>query len=670
MQPLINHIIKPVKKQLSKAALIFMVLCGCMHTVSAQQFNYNFDSLKRVINQRPNDTASIIAYIDYAARFFYMKSDSGLYYLDKATALARTKPDNYLYLYALKNRADYYSISGDFKTAAKIYKQALATKSGLQSWLLKVKLRGNLGIAYKNMGQLDSALMCYQEVGRLFATHKNTHRDSLAMAFSYMQLYDLYQVQGLMDEALYYGQKGYELSLPLKAERGIAYGLYIQALKHKNTNPQLALSYARKALAMATDKNIPELKDFTHSLIAKIFIGQKKYKEAEQELLQNLQYTAGSVRQVTYSHLAEVYYHLGNYPKALWNFNQSYKMATTSSYHAELAAALVNGIAIHQKLGNYKEAFYLQKEYQQVQEQIASDKLKLDYQRSALRFKTAEKDKQLAQKQLLIAQKDNRLNRQSLLMGISGGIIILAIALWFFHQRQQQKLEQQQAIAREAAREVQTLEAMMRGEETERVRIAKDLHDGIGGLLSAVKMRFSTVKNEYPDLKASASYQQAINMLDDASADVRKTAHNLMPDMLTRFGLDEAVQVFCSNVSMRNELVVNYQSVGQIGRYHDSFELAIYRIVQELVNNIIKHANAHEALVQFTRQDNVLTISIEDDGVGFDLNPKTSTGMGLNSVKSRVQALNGLIDIDSAPGRGTAIYLEFDVSHLIKNTHP
>lgn len=644
-----------------------MVLLFLCCQASAQQFNYNFDSLKRVISLRPDDTGSVKAYVDYSAKFFYVKSDSGLYYIDRAIALASKKKDSYLYLFCLKNKGDFYSIGGDFKTGEKIYKLVLATPSAPQSWLIKIKVKGNLAIAYKNQGMLDSAQLVYQDVIRAFAIHKNNHADSLALAFSYIQLFDLYQVQGLMDEALYYGQKGYELSLKLKLERGIGYGLYIQALKYQTTNQELALSYCDRALKLSIDKSIPDLEQFARALKAKVYIGQKRYRDAELVMLPALKLTAGSAQQVTCAKLAEIYYYLDNLPKAVVYFQRSYQLAKTSGYHAELAEALANGVAIYEKAKDYKTAFRLQQEYQHVQQLITSDKLKLDYQRSALKFKTVEKDKELAQKQLLIAQKDIRLNRQSFLIFVSVALIFTALIWWWVYSKHQRKLREQQALVLKAAGDVQSLEAMIQGEETERQRIAKDLHDGIGGLLSAIKMRFSTIKNEYPELKASPSFQQVIAMLDDASAEIRKTAHNLMPDMLTRFGLDEAVQIFCSHISQRNQLIVDYQSVGYIGRFQDNFELSLYRIVQELLNNTIKHAGASHALVQFTRQEDLLTISIEDDGKGFDYeNANTDIGIGLKSVKDRVRSFNGIMEVETAPGSGTAIYLEFEVGKVSK----
>jgi signal transduction histidine kinase len=645
--------------------LAITVLLLCNTASYAQQFNYNFDSLKRVIDQRPHDTASARAYIDYAAKFFYVKSDSGLFYLEKALPLAKRQSRPAVYLYALKNKGDHYSVSGDFKKAASIYQGALNISRGDENWLLKTKIRSNLGTAFKNLGMPDSALLQYQLVEKAFATHRKGHKDSVAMAFSYMQLYDLFQVQGLLEDAIYYGDKGYQLSLRLKFDRGIGYGLFIQALKKQISHPNEALRYADSSLNLAIEKNIPELQQFCRGLKAKILIAQGKYQQAKAVLEPGTVYTAGSAQQVTYAHLAEVYYHLKDLPKALAYFKTSYEMALRSGYHAELADALRTGIAIYEKKQDYKKAHELQKAYQQVQDKIASAKLRLDYQRSAVKFKTAETAQQLAEKQLLIARQENRLNGQFLLITIGGAVILVAALLTAWYLRQQSKLRKQQEIAAKATNEVKLLEAMMQGEDSERERIATDLHDGVGGLLSAVKMRFSTFKSDFQDLKRYGFFEESMLMLDEASADIRRTAHNLMPDMLIKFGLDEAIQGYCTKIGASQQLLVDYQSVGEIGRFQDSFELAAYRMVQELLTNVIKHAQASEVLIQLTKHKELLTISIEDDGKGFEKSNDTK-GLGLRSVRKRVQALQGTLEINSSPSKGTAIYIEFDTEPFAK----
>jgi len=633
-------------------AITILIWISLIDGVSGQQFNYNFDSLRVVIQQRPDDTASIGAYIDYAARFFYAGSDSGLYYLNKGRALAYKSNNYYRFSDCLKNQGDLCSINGDFRSAIPYYRQAMGIAEKMRYHLLLARIQGNLGIAYKNLGEMDSAMTTLDRVAATFKDNLHTHADSVALAVHYIQLFDVYRVQGLIADALYYGELGYALSKTLDFPRGIGYGLYVEALKYCKDDPRRAMGYCDSALGIAVSKKIAELEVFVRGCKADIFMDDKKYERAEKELLHVTRYTAGSIRLVTNSRLSRVYFGLGDYKKALHCYQYAIDLASSLGYRSEISTTLESGMAIYQKLGDYKMAFELLKKYDQVQQQMASEKLKISFERSSLQFKTAEKDKQLAQSRLIIEQKDNRLKRQSLIILL---ITLISVTVVVVSGQRIKNLE--------AAKKLHLLGAVMSGEERERARIAKDLHDGVGGILSVVKMRFSLSKTEFPGLQHSETFNKAMGMLDEASSEIRKTAHNLMPDMLIRLGLDEALSVFCNNIRLRGQGKICYQPVGEIGRFNKSFELTVYRMVQELISNVIKHSNAGSAYVQLTRQAAVLTVSVEDDGVGFDIESlKTVGGLGLHSVMDRVNSLGGEIEIDASTGNGVSIYFELPIT--------
>ncbi|MFL5786958.1 MAG: sensor histidine kinase, partial [Flavisolibacter sp.] len=133
-----------------------------------------------------------------------------------------------------------------------------------------------------------------------------------------------------------------------------------------------------------------------------------------------------------------------------------------------------------------------------------------------------------------------------------------------------------------------------------------------------------------------------------------------------RYGLDEALKIYCHNISNSNKLVIQYDSWGEFTRYKNSFELSVYRIVQELIANIIKHSKASKALVQMSLLDTILSIDIEDNGIGFS-NNNDSKGMGLHTIQSKVKAIDGRIELVSGINKGACAYLEFDISHMKVN---
>ena len=159
-----------------------------------------------------------------------------------------------------------------------------------------------------------------------------------------------------------------------------------------------------------------------------------------------------------------------------------------------------------------------------------------------------------------------------------------------------------------------------------------------------------------------AVFERSLDMLDTSIKELRRVAHNMMPEILTRFGLDEALKEYCNTINATKLLTVKYQSHGMTARMDKSSEIIIYRIIQELLNNTLKHAAAKEAFVQLIREDSRLNIVVEDNGKGFNANlPENNKGAGWANIRSRVEYLKGQLDIHSEQGKGTLVNIEFNV---------
>ena len=226
--------------------------------------------------------------------------------------------------------------------------------------------------------------------------------------------------------------------------------------------------------------------------------------------------------------------------------------------------------------------------------------------------------------------------------------------------RQQQEIHQQHISELEKDRQLLTVDAMLKGQEEERGRIAKDLHDGLGGMLSGVKFSFINMReNMALPAENLPGFERSIAMLDNTIAELRKVAHNLMPETLVRFGLEEALKDFCYTIQSSTGIQVIYQQFGVDRKLTARAEITIYRIVQELVNNILKYAEATRIIVQLTRDEVKTGITVEDDGKGFDVAIlEEKRGAGFSNIKYRVNYFNGTLDINSQPGNGTSVNIE------------
>ena len=234
-------------------------------------------------------------------------------------------------------------------------------------------------------------------------------------------------------------------------------------------------------------------------------------------------------------------------------------------------------------------------------------------------------------------------------------LLLLAVAYGIYMQL----IHKQRS--REKESKIQTLKAVVEAGDNERSRIARELHDGIGGMLSASMMRFSSMHHESPEITNTQAYKDAMALLQGMGSEIRLTAHNLMPEVLLKQTLPEAVRVFCNTVSGGNEnMKIHFQSYGSFHDITQSTKLNVYRIIQELVKNVISHAAATKVLVQIMREDDKLILNVEDNGVGFDVSQKKE-GLGLHNITTRVRSMGGRFTLESIPGRGTTVLVEFAV---------
>jgi len=217
--------------------------------------------------------------------------------------------------------------------------------------------------------------------------------------------------------------------------------------------------------------------------------------------------------------------------------------------------------------------------------------------------------------------------------------------------------EQQQEIVKlQQENRLTAINSMVDGQEKERARIAKDLHDGLGGLLSSVKSHFLATQEN----KDKKTVEKTETLIDQACSEVRRISHNMMPHALVISGLEDGLK----DIAERLE-VANYEitlEINQIPKLDPTKEVMVYRLVQEFISNIKKHANASSIFIQLYAHDKTVYLMIEDNGKGFDISSlKNKKGLGLQSIESRVAYLNGSIDWDSKIGNGTTVNVSFEV---------
>ncbi|HAN00903.1 MAG TPA: two-component sensor histidine kinase [Marinilabiliales bacterium] len=199
------------------------------------------------------------------------------------------------------------------------------------------------------------------------------------------------------------------------------------------------------------------------------------------------------------------------------------------------------------------------------------------------------------------------------------------------------------------------LNAIIQTEEKERKRFAKDLHDGLGPLLSAVKMSVSALMNN--KTQNQTEILENTNMvINEAITSIKEISNNLSPHVLTNFGLVSAIKNFTHKINQTRSVTINFISNCENERFDPNVETILYRATCELINNTLKHANATQVAINIEKHLKTLTIQFNDNGIGFipeKRNPSQETGMGFSNIISRIKSINGVFVINSAPGEGT-----------------
>lgn len=318
---------------------------------------------------------------------------------------------------------------------------------------------------------------------------------------------------------------------------------------------------------------------------------------------------------------------------------------------------------------NYKDAYTYKSMETTLRDSITSERMQRNIAELEVKFDTEKKERKILEQNLTIEKEAREKNQ--ILYGLIGLGILLLLSFIFFQKRlkdqktiaaQKQAIKDQEITDLQQKNKLLALNSMIEGQEAERLRIAKDLHDSLGGLLSTVKAHFTTIQKEIEQLEQLNITAKTNNLIDEACIEVRRISHNMMPHALSISGLQGAVEDIAEN--LRDE---GFETTLEINHLPEKIEatkeVMIYRLVQEIISNIRKHANAKTILIQILGYKNELNLIIEDDGKGFHYEQAIAKGgLGLKSINSRVQYLDGTINWDSQPTKGTSVTINIPLS--------
>ena len=469
------------------------------------------------------------------------------------------------------------------------------------------------------------------------------------------------------DKAIYYYNQCEVIAR--KKNRKYDLGILLGNMSECYTNmhrPDSAKKYFIELMQLSKELSRPDFRAYAYQARGEAFVESGEYEKAVQDLQAAISVSKNLFENIVIEssyYLGESWYHLKKYKEAEDVLVYALNFAAEGSMKDNTIRAYNTLIKIYEATGRYKKAITYIDSVTNLKDSMESAEKTGIIDQLDVKYKTAEKDKQLAQNELLIARQKNKLTYKNILIiSISCGILLMIIiaAVVYRNTLNKQKLQSEQIKLMERENKIGILKAAVQSEENERRRLARELHDGIGGMLGAVIMRFGTLHNNIEAISGLTAYSEGMTILTEMGEEIRKTAHNLMPEVLLKQTLPDAISNYCNYVQDSSSIVVDFQYYGTFENLNESLKLNTYRIVQELLKNIIQHAQAKHAFVQLLINENNLTISVEDDGNGFD-KAKVRNGIGLHNVQTRVSSLDGIVTLESVLGKGTTVFISFDI---------
>ncbi len=670
--------------------MLFLYLAGLpiLFSSAAAQTN-SIDSLQNLLQTAQKDTIKIKLNYQLAEQLRGYNTTGANKYLEAGYAIAKVYKEKYYTAKYFLNKgellfdmAKYDDSRISFDAAIVLYDQLITSAKPASAQLETYKFDKTDCLIGK--GLLLAKLYNYQESIKYYLDavagieETKGNRKNAYMATLYADISSNYYELEQFENSLKYDIMGLSYLNPDEnIDRYIIANLFVADDYSSLQQFDSSSLYLEKIRATVIKLNKPNLNIRFYYIMGGIYRNKKEWANALISF-QKAYDAAQKIKddfQIVNSEegLSDCYLHTGNLNKARELAVDVLNESARINIPLGKVQALQLLVEIEEKAGNIDKAYHYQKQFITISDSIKKEKVQRQMNETEVKYQTEKKQKEILQLQKdKLSQSLSIKQKLTLNYFLIGTLITLIIVGFLIYRnlrnrqllsKQQDELQQQRIRELEKDKQLVAVDSMLKGQEDERSRLAKDLHDGLGGLLSGVKFSLSNMKDNIivtPD--NMAVFERSLDMIDTSIKELRRVAHNMMPEMLTKFGLDEALKEYCTTLNATGLLIVKYHSIGMDFRIEKSSEIIMYRIIQELLNNILKHAAAKEAIVQLIREDGRLNIIVEDDGKGFDtMLLKNNKGAGIVSIQSRVDYLKGQLDIHSTSGKGTLVNIEFNI---------
>lgn len=420
--------------------------------------------------------------------------------------------------------------------------------------------------------------------------------------------------------------------------------LNLAVIDANNSKLDHAKNYIYKAIEIYGKINNKPLEAVALGNLASIYLKEENYKKAKETYKKGLSLIEKDNSSNAINYKRSLYYNLA------WTL---YLLKDYTAYNYQEKSYIIKDSLRDKEIRRMIEKIYAQQ--------------KVDLEKEKTNLVTE-------QRKLLEAEQ----NKTNLFLGVLALLVIIISTTIVYNYRLRQNnlklklsetnlLQQQNIEKLKSEAQIKILNATIDGKEAERKEIAETLHDNVSALLSSANMHLSATKKQF-NQNTPVEIEKTQSIILEASQKVRDLSHNLVSSILLKFGLEYAIKDVSKKYS--NSELAFHTSANNINRYNQEFEIKIFNVVQELINNILKHSKAKNAYINLKEKNNQLTILVKDDGVGFNTSSSSlkDGGIGLNQIEARIHMLNGNFSINSKENSGTTILIKVPVSHNNKKS--
>jgi two-component system, NarL family, sensor kinase len=633
---------------------LFIAFCFVFQFISETSAQ-DTDSLNRAIDEILNnrfstdnahheeiqkDSIIILRYLTEASKLESRNYDSSLFYIKRALDLSLRSGSLKFISLSTQALGGYYINRESFQDAMFCYLKSLAIEEKRKDEIRIAALYDELGRVYYYMEIFDKSLDYYQKALGIYQGHKDTlgiadvfnHVGLLHRSREFCETRNVEEKQIDFETATsYYEKSAVQYSL-IGNRSGLAkVNVNLANVYYCMSKPEIALGYIQKSLDYYRKTN--DIVGISEAL-----------------------YTIG-----------EVYWKTGDFEKSIQALNESEEISLKHNLTNGIQYLYEKKAMVFNDLRDYKPAYDYYLKYMTIRDSVFTIEKARQLFEIETKYQNEVKQNQILKLTSEKRQKNNLLYLLSVVIVLLGTFIFYNIRLNRQNKiiaEQRNQINEDKILEFERERVLLAARSVMEGEETERSRLAGDLHNGLGGLLSGIKINLSSMKeNSVITHENVSAFNHVISLLDTSISELRRIAHNLMPETLNHYGLKTALEDFCSQVSPAGPPVITLKFFGDEIRYTKDIELTMYRIIQELVNNAMKHSDASLITIQVFSEPKRLYAQVLDNGKGFDVAESLngSKGKGLQNINNRVTAMNGKFDVWSQPDQGTEISVEIEI---------